>query len=66
MRFFPFGLFFYDLLKSKREIIIYVICAFAFSLGMAEVDDVIHNTLGAFIGYLACVYVPKIQITIKK
>ena len=75
--FFPFGLFFYDLLKAKREIIIYVVCAFAFSvvleiiqfafsLGMAEVDDVIHNTLGAFIGYLACVYVPKIQITIKK
>lgn len=75
--FFPFGLLFYDLLKTKRNIIIYVICTaafslaleiiqFAFSLGMAEADDIIHNTLGAFVGYLACVYIPKIQITIKK
>lgn len=74
--FFPFGLLFFDLLKTKRNVIIYVVCAFAFSLvleiiqyafslGFVEVDDVIHNTLGAFLGYLACVYVPRIQITIK-
>lgn len=75
--FFPFGLLLFDLLKTKKNIIIYILVAFvfsfilefvqyAFSLGTAEADDIIHNTLGAFVGYLACVYIPKIQITIKK
>lgn len=29
-------------------------CQYHFALGQAEVDDVIHNTLGAFIGALIC------------
>jgi len=29
-------------------------CQYHFALGQAEVDDVIHNTLGAFIGALVC------------
>ncbi|MBR5246878.1 MAG: VanZ family protein [Clostridia bacterium] len=74
--FFPFGLFFFDFLKTKKHVIICVSIAlifsffleliqYIFSLGIAEADDVIHNTLGAFLGYLASAYVPRIQITIK-
>ncbi len=75
--FYPFGLLLFDYLKTRKSVVIYIVIAFVFSLsmeiaqyvfslGFAEVDDVIHNTLGAFLGYLACIYIPKIQISIKK
>lgn len=61
--FFPFGLLLFEFLKTKKRVIIYLIIAFAFSfalealqyvfsLGVAQIDDIIHNTMGAFIGYL--------------
>ncbi len=75
--FFPLGILLFDLLKTKKNVIIFVVVAFVFSLvleiiqyvfslGLAEADDVVHNTLGAFLGYIACIYIPRIQITIKK
>ena len=30
------------------------VCQFALQLGYAETDDVLHNTLGAVLGVLAC------------
>lgn len=63
--FIPYGLFFYDFLKSKKRVILFVMIAFTFSsllefmqyhlaLGTVEADDVIHNMLGAYLGYLLC------------
>ena len=65
--FYPAGLFACELLpkswsRAKRVILVAVLCAlvsagiefcqYHFALGQAEVDDVIHNALGALIGAL--------------
>ena len=65
--FYPAGLFACELLpkswsRAKRVILIAVLfalvsagiefCQYHFALGQAEVDDVIHNALGALIGAL--------------
>ena len=67
--FYPAGLFACELLpkswsRAKRVILVAVLfalisagiefCQYHFALGQAEVDDVIHNALGAFIGALVC------------
>ena len=67
--FYPAGLFAFELLpkswsRAKRVILVAVLfalvsvgiefCQYHFALGQAEVDDVIHNALGAFIGALVC------------
>lgn len=65
--FFPVGLLGYELLpktwKRFRKLLLITlvfaligagieVCQYCFALGQAEVDDVIHNTLGALIGAL--------------
>ena len=65
--FYPAGLFACELLpkswsQAKRIILVAVLfalvsagiefCQYHFALGQAEVDDVIHNALGALIGAL--------------
>ena len=67
--FYPTGLLACELLpkswnRAKRVILIAVLfalvsvgiefCQYHFVLGQAEVDDVIHNTLGTLIGALIC------------
>lgn len=67
--FYPAGLLACELLpkswsRAKRIILVAVLfalvsvgiefCQYHFGLGQAEVDDVIHNTLGALIGALVC------------
>ena len=67
--FYPAGLFACELLpkswsRAKRVILVAVLfalvsvgiefCQYHFALGQAEVDDVIHNTLGTLIGALIC------------
>lgn len=67
--FYPAGLFACELLpkrwsRTKRVILVTVLfalvsvgiefCQYHFALGQAEIDDVIHNTLGALIGALVC------------
>ena len=67
--FYPAGLFACELLPkswslAKRVILVAALfalvsagiefCQYHFALGQAEVDDVIHNALGAFIGALVC------------
>lgn len=67
--FYPAGLLACELLpkswrRAKRVILVAVLfalvsvriefCQYHFALGQAEVDDVIHNTLGAIIGALVC------------
>lgn len=67
--FYPTGLLFRDLLPRRWRTglkVIVIGCAFMllsisieytqyrFGLGLAEVDDVIHNTLGTILGALAC------------
>lgn len=68
--FFPLGMAcanaFSDKMKMRRRVIISVVTGFAlstaveyiqyrFSLGMAETDDVICNTLGALVGSLSVI-----------
>ena len=68
--FFPLGMAcanaFSDKMKMRRRVILTVAIGFAlstaveyiqyrFSLGMAETDDVICNTLGAFVGSLSVI-----------
>lgn len=68
--FFPLGMAcanaFSDKMKMRRRVILVVAIGFAlstaveyiqyrFSLGMAETDDVICNTLGAFVGSLSVI-----------
>lgn len=68
--FFPLGMAcanaFSDKMKMHRRVILTVVIGFAlstaveyiqyrFSLGMAETDDVICNTLGAFVGSLSVI-----------
>lgn len=68
--FFPLGMAcanaFYDKMKMRRRVILVVAIGFAlstaveyiqyrFSLGMAETDDVICNTLGALVGSLSVI-----------
>lgn len=61
--FFPFGLLLFDYLKTKKTVIVYIIGTFIFSfaletvqyvlsLGITQIDDMIHNTFGAYLGYL--------------
>lgn len=67
--FYPAGLLACELLpknwsQAKRVILVAILfalvsigiefCQYHFALGQAEVDDVIHNTLGALIGALVC------------
>ena len=67
--FYPAGLLACELLpkrwsRTKRVILVTVLfalvsvgiefCQYHFALGQAEIDDVIHNTLGALIGALVC------------
>ena len=67
--FYPAGLFGYGMLpkcwKRKWRIVVMTafcallsisieVCQYYFALGRAETDDVLHNTLGAFIGVLVC------------
>lgn len=67
--FYPTGLLGYDLLPKRwgmRRILVLVTCICAltsigieysqyrFCLGLAEADDIIHNTLGALLGAIAC------------
>lgn len=67
--FYPAGLFACELMpkrrgRTKRVIFVAVLfalasvsiefCQYYFALGQAEIDDVIHNTLGAIIGALIC------------
>ena len=67
--FYPAGLLSFDILspkwKSGQKILLVAfiftllsICIeftqYHFSMGLAEADDVIHNTLGALLGMLAC------------
>lgn len=71
--FYPLGYLFGSLnikkVNSKRRIIIPIACVlsfiielsqYIFKLGYAEVDDVIHNTLGCAIGLLMCVLLEKL------
>lgn len=64
--FYPFGFllscFDSEILKKRKWIIVLLaflfsacveVCQYKFALGYAEVDDVIHNTLGAAIGVFA-------------
>ncbi len=58
--FFPFGISLYETVKSKKTLVVLVISfclsllieitQYIFALGMSELDDVIHNTFGAFLG----------------
>lgn len=67
--FYPAGLFACELLpkswsRVKRVILVAMLfalvsvgiefCQYHFALGQAEIDDVIHNMLGALIGSLVC------------
>lgn len=67
--FYPAGLFACELLpknwsRAKKVIFVAVLfalvsvgiefCQYHFALGQAEIDDVIHNMLGALIGSLVC------------
>lgn len=67
--FYPAGLLACELLpkswsRAKRVVLVAVLfalvsagiesCQYHFALGQAEVDDVIHNALGALIGALIC------------
>lgn len=70
--FFPLGCFSYCFdIKGKRKWTAPIISAlilssiieiiqYAFNLGYAEVDDVIHNTAGVIIGILICTLTEKI------
>lgn len=70
--FFPLGCFAYCFdIKGKRKWTAPIISAlifssiieilqYAFNLGYAEVDDVIHNTAGVIIGILVCTLTEKI------
>ena len=68
--FFPLGMAyanaFSDKMKMRRRVILTVVIGFAlstaveyiqyrFSIGMAETDDVICNTLGALVGSLSVI-----------
>jgi len=67
--FYPAGLLACELLpkrwnRAKRVTLVTVLfalvsfaiefCQYRFALGQAEIDDVIHNTLGALVGALVC------------
>lgn len=71
--FYPFGFLLscldYKTLKKRKWIIVLLAflftvcieaCQYKFSLGYAEIDDVIHNTLGAAIGVFAYKYLEKL------
>ena len=48
------------LLSASIEVIQYV-----FMLGKCEADDVLHNTLGTFIGVLICLMIRRFKLCIK-
>lgn len=72
--FYPAGLLAYELLpktwRGYRKMLFVAlifallsvgieVCQYRFALGQAEVDDVIHNTLGALIGAVVCtIHIP--------
>lgn len=77
--FYPLGYLFgslnIDKINSRRWMIIPISCAlsfiielsqYIFKLGYAEVDDVIHNTLGCAIGLLMCILFEKLFKIIQK
>ncbi len=68
---YPAGLFLCEVLPKKWNGILRLVlstlllgtlcagveyCQYALSLGTAEIDDVFHNTLGAFTGAVVCLY----------
>ena len=78
--FYPAGLFACELLPkswslAKRVILVAVLfalvsagiefCQYHFALGQAEVDDVIHNALGALIGALISRYCQELDLLTK-
>ena len=76
--FYPFGFIFgslnVDKINSKRWLIIPIsgalsfvieLSQYVFKLGYAEIDDVIHNTLGCALGLLFCILLENL-LSIKK
>lgn len=72
--FYPTGLFACELLpkkwsRVKRRTLVALLfalvsvgiefCQYHFALGQAEIDDVIHNGLGAFLGGVVCELLPR-------
>lgn len=77
--FYPLGVAFYGFNNDKkiklRYFILFAFCLsliievsqYIFCLGTAEVDDLIHNTLGAVIGYFVCyVFSKLIDLVVKE
>lgn len=69
MLFYPAGLLLFELLPQRWNRIKHMFfvtgmlaimsaviefCQYRYALGVAEVDDVMHNTIGAFLGALVC------------
>ena len=69
--FYPAGLLLFELLPRSRKRITRIfivvgllaamsavieICQYRYALGVAEMDDVMHNTIGAFLGALVCCF----------
>lgn len=67
--FYPAGLLLPELLPQSRKHITHIFivagllaamsaviefCQYQYALGVAEMDDVMHNTIGAFLGALVC------------
>ena len=70
--FIPYGLFFpckknwwNSVLESALFPITIEVCLYMFALGLAELDDVISNTLGALIGYLFYKFIGAIIQTLR-
>lgn len=74
--FYPAGLLGCDLLpegwsRKRRVLAVAILCVllslgiecaqYLFALGQAEVDDVIHNGLGAFLGGTVCEILPRMR-----
>lgn len=77
--FYPLGYLFgnlnFDKINLKRWMIIPISCVlsfvvelsqYIFKLGYAEIDDVIHNTLGCVFGLLLCVLIEKVLVVVSQ
>lgn len=66
--FIPYGALLYLCFKKKWPVILSAfvlsltveISQFVFRVGLCEIDDIIHNTLGVIIGMFAVIFVKKI------
>ena len=66
--FIPYGALLYLCFKKKWPVVVTAfalsltveISQFVFRVGLCEIDDVIHNTLGVIIGMFAVIFVKKI------